>query len=222
MKVTLLAFTELATQNTDALLPWDSESSSADFLAELSGRSCYLSWNRPSPATRSNVDYLAHILEIGHESILEHASATFYVTGVSRALLLELERHRHLSFSVVSQRYVDHSDASHVIPPVFRDDPQAIDMIENTHDRSLEVYQNLVSRAEKNGASRKEARGAARTVLPEGTETSIVLSANHRAFRYVIKLRNSPHADAEIREFAKALLVELKKIAPNTYSDMDV
>src|SRR5690606_39417836 len=64
---------------------------------------CYRSFNRPNPKTATNEGYLNHILEVGHESVLEHSSATFYIEA-SRSVLTELERHRHLSFSVVSQR----------------------------------------------------------------------------------------------------------------------
>lgn len=231
MRVTLIASTQLtgiyhdSNFNYEEWMPeheeaYDYGTTDADRLAEFAGRSCYRAFNKPNPKTRENADYLANILKLQHESVLEHASATFFVENVSRALLLELERHRHLSFSVVSQRYVNHSDAEHVIPPVFKGDADAERIINSAHYDALLTYDTLVGMAIEKGLSRKEARGAARTVLPEGTETSIVLTANHRAYRYVIKLRSSPHADAEIREFAQALLVELKKISPNAYQDM--
>lgn len=85
-------------------------SQDADDLAEQAGRLCYLSWNRPNPATATNKGYLANIIAQGHFSVLEHASATFYIDGVTRNFTHELIRHRHLSFSEVSQRYVDVSE----------------------------------------------------------------------------------------------------------------
>ena len=96
----------------------DSSASGADFLAEFAGRNCYQSFDRPNPATRENKDYLKHIIDVGHESVLEHASVTFYIE-TSRSVLTELERHRHLSFSVVSQRYVDPTELGIHWPPVL-------------------------------------------------------------------------------------------------------
>ena len=75
-------------------------------LAEFAGRACYESWHKPNPATATNAGYLRHILEVGHLSVLEHGSVTLYLRGVSRSLTHELVRHRHLSFSQLSQRYV--------------------------------------------------------------------------------------------------------------------
>src|SRR5690554_342524 len=96
-------------------------STDADLLAEFAGRSCYQSFHKPNPKTEANQDYLRNILNQGHFSVLEHASATFYVTGVSRALTHELIRHRHLSYSELSQRFVNVEDAEVVIPPALRD-----------------------------------------------------------------------------------------------------
>ena len=116
MKVDLLAFTAI-TPTALEVLEYQRGTAAADHLAEVGGRQCYESWDRPNPRTRSNEDYLKHILEIDHTSIMEHSSATFRLTEVSRNLLVELTRHRHLSFSVQSQRYVDESPGSVIIPP---------------------------------------------------------------------------------------------------------
>src|SRR5690606_39415906 len=91
----------------------------ADELAEVAGRLCYQSWDRPNPRTATNRGYLANIIAQGHESVLEHASVTFYVEGVSRALLAELTRHRHLSSSGVSQRFVDSPQLEMVSPTIM-------------------------------------------------------------------------------------------------------
>ena len=74
----------------------DPDATTAESLMEFAGRACYQSQAKPNPYTRSNSDYLANILAQGHESVLEHASASFYLTAVSRALTHELIRHRHL------------------------------------------------------------------------------------------------------------------------------
>ena len=196
----------------------------ADELAEFAGRNCYRSFNRPNPATASNEDYLAHILEVGHESVLEHASATFYIEA-SRSVLAELERHRHLSFSVVSQRYVDPTALGLHIPPAVNglsgsDYDYAMGQFLDAATATEESYKNLVEVFTKAGKGRKQSREAARAVLPNMTSSPMVVTGNHRAWRYVIKARWHEAADAEIRELAGMLLEQLRELAPNTYQDI--
>ncbi|PJE23620.1 MAG: thymidylate synthase (FAD) [Mycobacterium sp.] len=198
---------------------------SADELAEFAGRGCYRSFDRPNPATAQNVDYLRHILDVGHESVLEHASATFYIEA-SRSLLAELTRHRHLSFSVVSQRYVaPESLGDFHIPPAV--DALPGDLAEWTkaklrgaYPAAMRVYNDLLDEFTAHGLPRKQAREAARAVLPNMTNSPMVVSGNHRAWRYVIKARWHAAADAEIRGLAGELLRQLRTVAPNTYQDI--
>lgn len=196
----------------------------ADELAEIAGRLCYESWERPNPKTATNQGYLANIIAQRHFSVLEHASATFFISGVSRSLLAELSRHRHLSYSVVSQRYVDHgqaSDKTFVLPPVAEGNHWFLADLASHMQKSQELYDEYVEELVKQGKTRKEARGAARAFLPEATETAMVVTGNMRTWREVIEKRNSTAADAEIRELAQMLLAELKELAPNTFQDMD-
>jgi thymidylate synthase (FAD) len=198
--------------------------STADDLAEFAGRNCYQSFDRPNPATRENKDYLAHILDVGHESVLEHASATFYIEA-SRSVLTELERHRHLSFSVVSQRYVDASELGAEFPPALdllagSDLHDAREAFLNAYQVTRDEYRFLVDIFTRNNLPRKMAREAARAVLPNMTNSPMVVTANHRAWRYVIKQRWHEAADAEIRELAGELLKQLRSIAPSTYQDI--
>ena len=80
MKVELIASTNVFLDAIEEVGPThDAGCHVADFLAEFAGRNCYQSFDRPNPATRKNADYLKHILDVGHESVLEHASATFYI-----------------------------------------------------------------------------------------------------------------------------------------------
>ncbi len=197
----------------------------ADQLAEFAGRACYQSWDRPNPATAQNAGYLANILDHEHFSVLEHASATFYVSGVSRSLSHELVRHRHLSFSQVSQRYVDESESQFVEPPAvtkaqFAAGPDSGLPLAELATEIIAIYKELIKRLEALGSTRKEARQAARSVLPNATETKFVVTGNMRAWRDVIAKRISPHADAEIQLLAAELLRQLKEIAPNTFQDM--
>ncbi|QJD50255.1 ThyX-like thymidylate synthase [Mycobacterium phage Iwokeuplikedis] len=225
MKVNLIASTILEDEDWAGTGYVDSgEESSADELAEFAGRNCYRSFNRPNPATRDNVDYLKHILEVGHESVLEHASATFYIEA-SRSVLAELERHRHLSFSVVSQRYVDPVPLGVHWPPVLAQLPEldrayAEDVLLHAKDSTDAAYDALMLIFEANKLPRKQAREAARAVLPNMTNSPMVVTGNHRAWRYVIKARWHEAADAEIRELAGELLRQLREIAPGTYQDI--
>lgn len=227
MKVQLIASTALEDYEWagTGYIDQGPDVSSADELAEFAGRNCYQSFDRPNPATAENVDYLKHILEVGHESVLEHASATFYIEA-SRSVLTELERHRHLSFSVVSQRYVDPTKVGFPhFPPALDRLPigardKAHQLLEQATDDALTAYYRLFSLFDQEGLPRKQAREAARAVLPNMTNSPMVVTGNHRTWRYVIKNRWHEAADAEIRELAGELLRQLREIAPNTYQDI--
>lgn len=225
MKVTLLAQTNLTgwiDSISDTEFGNDSswlagEYSRADRLAHIAGRACYQSWNMPNPKTATDEGYIANILNQQHFSVLEHASATFYVEDVSRALTHELVRHRHLSFSQLSQRYVDYANTEPVIPPAANAEQER--HIRDAYQWSLIQYNKAVERYIADGFTRKQAREAARALLPNCAPTSIVVTGNHRAWRDMLIKRYSVHADAEIRELAAELLRQLRAIAPATYQD---
>jgi thymidylate synthase (FAD) len=193
---------------------------SADCLSEFAGRLCYKSFDRPNPETRQNDAYLSNIVRQGHFSVFEHATVVFLVRDVSRSLLTELERHRHLSFSVVSQRYVDHSyGLEPVIPPIIRD-TMAGDLVHLKFHEAQEIYETIVNNLMSQGVPRKKAREAARSVLPNCTPVDMVVSGNLRAWRDVIGKRHHVAADAEIQEFAAGILACLRGIAPNAVADI--
>lgn len=233
MEVTLIAHTSLDVEgplNDHELsldpvvrnlgLEIDPNTTHADALAEFSGRACYQSFHKPNPKTRANADYIANILRLSHESVLEHASATFYATGVSRSLTHELIRHRHLSFSELSQRYINPTHNDPVIPPAAKQGASTTNMVWRAYETDIVDYDRLQGRLESGGSlTRKQAREAARSVLPNATETRIVVTGNMRAWRDVLKKRYSVHADAEICEFAAEVLGQLREIAPATFSD---
>lgn len=235
MKVTLISRTEwLGTpEELDGteFYNWDMqtfEKSPAERLIHFAGRGCYESWKMPNPGTATDEGYVSNIIDQGHESVLEHASFGFYVTGVSRNLTHELIRHRHLSYSEKSQRFVNMEDAKFVVPPAVRShydendpnfpvngmQPLEVDSIEQV------VYRTVVQQLEAAGATRKQAREAARYYLPSGMETRIVVTGNIRAWRDMLKKRWSVHADAEIREFAGKVLEQLRLYAPTTVKDI--
>lgn len=189
--------------------------SDAEALTEFAGRACYQSFDRPNPATADTKDYLKRTLfEQGHWSIAEHASATFYITGVSRAFTHELIRHRHLSYSQLSQRFVDEGRADIVVPPAMRGDEDVLLELER---ETSHYYRTIVDVLADDGLPRKQAREAARAVLPNMTETRIVVTGNLRAWNEVTQRRTAPDADAEMREVMGLIRKELHAVAPSIF-----
>ena len=210
-------------------IPWATDAEGGEALAEFAGRACYQSWSKPNPATATNAGYLRHILEVGHLSVLEHGTVTCYLTGISRSLTHELIRHRHFSYSQLSQRYVPERDAAMVEPDVIAEDPELHAKFVAATDAAVEAYTELLEGLEKKFADveqatlrRKQARQAARSVLPNATETRIVVTGNYRAWRHFVAMRASEHADVEIRGLAIACLRELQRIAPNAFADFEI
>lgn len=230
LRVQLIARTEFCAPPD---VPWETDADGGSALVEFAGRACYQSWSKPNPKTATNDGYIRHIIDVGHFSVLEHASVSFYITGISRSATHELIRHRHFSYSQLSQRYVPEHDAEVVVPPGLEDDPELVEIFAAAADASRATYVELLSRLEakfmgehSRGSSavlrRKQARQAARAVLPNATETRIVVTGNYRAWRHFIAMRASEHADVEIRRLAIACLRELLAVAPAAFSDFDI
>ena len=139
--------------------------------------------------------------------------------SVSRALLAEITRHRHLSFSVLSQRFVDESDANIVIPPAARGSEKLTWEFENAATGARHSYRELVEALSDSGLTRKQAREAARAVLPNMIETRIVVTGNLRAWHEVIARRTAPDADAEFQQVAGMIRDELQKLAPEVFPE---
>lgn len=205
---------------------WESDTEVAgEYLSEVAGRVCYMSFARPRPG--GNKAYLNHILEVGHGSVLEHAVWNFLFTGVSRSLTHELIRHRAgFGYSQLSQRYVDESVAEYVEPDVIADHPELhrlwLEAVAHSHQayvRLTEKLQEAFKDEPDKTLRRKLARQAARSVLPNATETKIFVTANARALRHFIELRGSRHAEVEIRKLAVAVLRLMQAEAPNLFGD---
>lgn len=216
-KVTLLAHTVINDDVIAELMDVQPQSTDAETLVTFAGRSCYESWHRPRPETYRDKDYIERtIFEQQHGSILEHATATLYFTGVSRAFLTELTRHRHLSFSVRSQRFVNEEDANIVIPPALAGKENGL---AEHMDEALDFYEWLVKERMEAGVPRKQAREAARAVLPNMTESKMVVTGNLRAWLEVINRRTAPDADAELQEVMGMAREVLKPLAPSIFKD---
>lgn len=217
-------------------IKWQSDTDiPGQVLAEFAGRLCYLSFGADAgfegghkliAGRTSNSDYLDNIMKVRHGSVIEHAVWTFLFEGVSRALTHELVRHRHLSFSQLSQRYVDESEVAFVLPPEIEEGSDAYQVFEQSCTRANDEYRQLLERVEvqvKDEPSatlrRKRARQTARSVLPNAAETKIVVTGNARAWRHFIELRGSASAESEIRRLALAVLGVLRDEAPHLFRD---
>lgn len=228
-QVTLLAFTRLNPEFNylfGPVLPPEPGDPDSTRLIEFAGRNCYQSWDRPNEETNTPTKYVEKTIhEKQHYSIMEHASATFLLEGVSRAFLAELTRHRHLSFSVLSQRFVSPDKGLEVVlPPALQDLPlinesypgpspkASMEMrLEELANKSTELYHelfNVVKRYHPE-ASKKQAAEAARCVLPNATATSIVVTGNFRTWSEIIQKRSDAGVDAEFRSVIALIAEEL-------------
>lgn len=194
-----------------------------EWLMEAAGRLCYLSYDGKG---RGHDAHIKHVIEVAHGSVLEHANFNFIIWGVSRSLTHELVRHRiGMSYSQLSQRYVNESDTAFVVPPAIQDllvfDGSLYEewiahceisrqLYAKLTSRLAEMYSDVPTKLER----RKKARQAARSVLPNATETKIFVTANARSVRHLIEQRANPAADLEIRKLAVAMFKIMEKEFP--------
>lgn len=204
---------------------WNGEAFDAEQLIEYAGRLCYMS--QRNPINRTTAEYIENIKKQGHGSVLEHSNFSLLLEGISRSCSHELVRHRAgFAYSQLSQRYVDESKTEFVIPPAIIGDvilekqwyasvSSDLQWYKELSDSLYEKYSNIEDKVHR----RKVAREAARSVLPNATETKIVVTANVRAWRTMLELRCGEGAEAEIRRLALEILKILKRIAPSLFND---
>jgi thymidylate synthase (FAD) len=198
------------------------DASLLEMVPIFAGRSCYQSFG--SRAGRKTAEgYLGHIKDVKHFSIIEHSSVTFYLEGVSRSFTHELVRHRQLSFSQLSQRYVAPDELAFVVPPLYRKPEYRV-----RRERSIKLWEAIADEYADRIADisstlptkeKKQRREAAREILPNATETKIVVSGNLRAWYEMLEKRNSEAADAEIHEVAVLIQKHLHALAPNIFRE---
>ena len=184
----------------------------AEQLIESAGRTAYQSFEKQGP--NSEKKFIKMLIKLGHLSVLEHAWATIRIEGISRALTHQLVRHRLCSFTQKSQRYVNEKDFHYITPPSIALNPMTKKIFDDFMDHAKEIYLEL----QKFGIRNEDAR----FVLPNSIESEIVVTANFREWRHIIKLRGRPSAQWEIRELAIELLKILKKYAPIVFEDLEI
>ncbi len=184
----------------------------AEKLIERAGRTCYMSQDRISGGSASR--FLRMLISRGHLSVLEHAYATFRVSGISRAATHQLVRHRLCSFSQKSQRYVKEREADFVVPPSIRANQEAMRVFDGFVSASRDAYIRLIDL----GIPKEDAR----FVMPNAASSEIVMSANFRELRHVMLTRGSKQAQWEVRRLAVKILRLMKQQAPNVFFDLEV
>ncbi len=241
----LVAKTTLVPEGLNAYLKdignpdWQADSSVSDGenLIEAAGRMCYRSWQPYDPARpeasnpnvtnvrRGNDRYIGNVLKSGHGSVLEHVNATFIFRNVSRVFTHELVRHRAgMAYSQESLRYVRLDDLPVWIPDSARQNPQAeekfrevIDFLENAQKELAEIF----GIADMNDFSTKKMLTSMfRRLAPIGIGTTIMVTGNLRAWRHIIAMRTSVHAEEEIRLVGGQIAEICKKEFPNVFQDM--
>ena len=200
----------------------------AEDIIERACRTCYLSFHRYEPP-KSTEELINKIMRKRHFSVLEHASATFRITGGSRVFTHELVRHRFISPSQESQRYVSYADKpdrpkttdfQFVMPETIRqailpgEDGGASESYQKTIMEVYGLYEKLLDA----GVPPEDAR----YILPNATVSQIVITANFRELRHFFCVRTNPRAHWEIRNIAVKMLQIMKKEAPITFSDFKV
>ncbi len=176
-------------------------------LLEHAGRVCYRSEGRGDPGS-----FLRARIREGHESLIEHASATFEISGISRACSHQLVRHRLASYSQESQRYVSMDEPEWVLPPSIASDPQALAIWQRFGEEVKATYRALRER----GVRKEDARFA----LPNATATRIVVTMNFRELRHMFTVRISPQAQWEICALCVRMLELIYPVAPNVFGDL--
>lgn len=200
-------------------------------LTEIAGRMCYMSFAKPRPG--GHEAYMKNIIDVGHGSVLEHAVFSFIITGVSRSFTHELIRHRAgFGYSQLSQRYVDESQCEFVEPRVIAEDPELhklfVQNVAAAQKAYIDLTNKLSDKIEKEHPElsrtdrRKMARQAARSVLPNATETKIFVTVNARALRHFLFLRGTIHAEEEIRTVAIAMWRIAMQESPSFFADFEL
>ena len=169
-------------------------------------------------SAKDQSDFVQKIMGMGHDSVLEHASFTFGVEGVSRVLLAQLTRHRLASFSVQSQRYVSYEQGfGYIVPPKIAALGQ--DAAEEYARQMDQMHQWYCQWQERLGAAGESINEDARFVLPGACETRLMMTMNVRELRHFFSLRMCSRAQWEIRALATEMHCLCMEVAPALFAD---
>jgi thymidylate synthase (FAD) len=191
----------------------------------------------PRRTTNENAAaYIERLTSAGHGSVLEHASFSFLLYGISRSVTHELVRHRAgVGFSQTSQRYVSGAVLRFVERPEFQDDEELHRLFEERADRAAAEYGEMADRllgrqvggdsmlsADYKTDARKKVQQTSRSLLPNETEAPMVFTGNVRALRHIVEMRADAHAESEIRNLALRLFLCLATTDPILFGDYEI
>ena len=195
---------------------------SPEEIVALGARLCYsratIDDLKERVSARDQSDFVQKIMGMGHDSVLEHASFTFGVEGVSRVLLAQLTRHRLASFSVQSQRYVSYEQGfGYIVPPKIATLGQ--DAADEYARQMDQMHQWYCQWQERLGAAGESSNEDARFVLPGACETRLMMTMNVRELRHFFSLRMCSRAQWEIRALATQMHRLCMEVAPALFAD---
>jgi len=175
----------------------------------IAGRNCYglIEFNK-LPSNEELEKFLKKIIMFDHGSVLEHVNITVLLEDVSRSLMAQLTRHRHASFCVKSQHYVVHKNFKYKSLEYSGQSLLYDDLMASIN----RVYEQLLA----DGVPKY----IAREVLPNAALTNIVMTANIRELRHIIKIRITKHNTPEIIKMSELLLDKLIEIMPGAFEDL--
>jgi thymidylate synthase (FAD) len=205
-------------------------------LCKTAGQLCYASFGPRRTKNENAAAYIGRLTSAGHGSVLEHASFSFLLYGISRSVTHELVRHRAgAGFSQISQRYVSGAVLRFVERPEYQQDEELHRLFEERADRAAAEYGEMADRLldrQEGGASmlsadyktdaRKKVQQTARSLLPNETEAPMVFTGNVRALRHIIEMRADAHAESEIRNLALRLFLCAVTADPILFGDYKI
>lgn len=208
----------------------------AEKLTKVAGQTCYMSFGPGRTWNKDAQKYFNNIIISGHGSVMEHANFSFLIWGVSRSFTHELVRHRAgCAYSQVSQRYVSGRVLRFVEREEYQKDKTLHKLFEERIDRVYEEYTQMadylyakqakgykILSGEQKTDLRKKVQQTARSLLPNETEAPIVVTANVRAWRHMIAMRASDHAETDIRRVFFNIYKILKKVSPMLFKDFKI
>ena len=205
-------------------------------LLKTAGQTCYASFGPKRSYNENAKRYFDNLSSSGHGSVYEHATFSFLCYGISRSNTHEVVRHRAgTAFSQLSQRFVSGKVLRFVERPEYQDHPALHKSFEERIDRAAREYEEVADEllslqtegdqllsAEAKTDRRKRVQQTARSVLPNETETILVLSANVRSWRHMIEMRTDAHAESEIRDLFFRIFLCLRLAEPLLFEDYEV
>ena len=217
LDVQLIAYTKL----NEAVLPNLSLQSTDQgaTLSAIAASQCYNAGHYNLKEADFSVDKVLtkRVAASGHTSILEHASASFLITGVSRALSHQLVRHRIASYTQQSQRYTDQSSFGYIVPVTIKSVPKAFKYYVTVMDNLQRSYVELLDIMCKNGYKKEEIQQDVRYILPNACSTQIVMTMNYRELGDFLGKRMCTRAQREIRIMAGRMMSLLHDIEPEIF-----